>query len=259
MDRHEKRIRSAVEKGARIVCTQELFTSPYFCQTQTLEPFDTAEPIPGPITQRFSALAKELHVVIVVSLFEQGIPGVTYNTAVVLDADGSCCGIYRKSHIPQDPGYEEKFYFTPGDTGFQAFDTAYGKIGVLICWDQWFPEAARETALAGAEIIFCPTAIGWLPDEKGDQGQRDRRMWQNVQKGHAIANGCYWAVANRVGREGDIDFWGSSFVCDYRGEIIAQASEDREEILIADCDLDALKTHRRTWPFFRDRRHELYK
>jgi N-carbamoylputrescine amidase len=177
---------------------------------------------------------------------------------VVIDADGTLQQVYRKSHIPQDPGFEEKFYFTPGDTGFQACDTAYGRIGVVICWDQWFPEAARLTALDGAEVIFCPTAIGWLPEEKPSLGERQLRMWQTVQQGHAIANSCTWAAVNRVGTEGETEFWGSSFIADYTGQPVSTASVDREEILLADLDMRAQEEHRRIWPFFRDRRPDLY-
>lgn len=257
-DHHETLIRSAAAQGAQIICTQELFRTPYFCRSQDPSLFDLAEPLPGPTTERFSALAAELGVVLILSCFEHHMAGVAFNTAVVLDADGRFPGRYRKTHIPQDPGFEEKFYFTPGDTGFQAFDTAFGRIGVLICWDQWFPEAARLTALQGAEIIFCPTAIGWLPAEKAELGAKQLRMWRTVQEGHAIANGCYWAAVNRVGVEGETEFWGNSFVSDFTGTPLATASSDQEEILLADCDRKALEDHRRMWPFFRDRRPELY-
>jgi N-carbamoylputrescine amidase len=257
-EHHEQLIRSAAGKGAQIICTQELFRTEYFCQTQTPEKFDLAEAVPGPVTERFSALAAELNVVLILSLFEKRTAGRYHNTAVVLDADGSLCGTYRKTHIPQDPGFEEKYYFTPGDTGFQAFDTAFGRIGVVICWDQWFPEAARLTAMDGAEMIFCPTAIGWLPEEKAALGETQLRMWKTVQQGHAIANGCHWAAVNRTGTEGSIEFWGNSFVADYTGTLIASASADQEEILLADLDLLAQEEHRRIWPFFRDRRPEMY-
>lgn len=254
----EQQIRAAARQGARIVCTQELFRTPYFCCTQDPDRFDLAEPVPGPTTERFAALARELEVVLILSLFERHAAGIYYNTAVVIDADGQLCGRYRKTHIPQDPGFEEKFYFTPGDTGFQAFDTAAGRIGVVICWDQWFPEGARQTALKGAEVIFCPTAIGWLPEEKPALGESQLRMWQTVQQGHAISNGVYWAAVNRTGTEGGTEFWGSSFVADYTGTPVASASVEEEEILLADLDLRAIEEHRRIWPFFRDRRPEMY-
>lgn len=257
-DRCEELIREAAAKGAQIICTQELFLTPYFCRIQDPELFDLAEPIPGPGTERFQALAKELEVVLILSLFERRARGIYHNTAVLLDADGSYLGCYRKMHIPQDPGFEEKFYFTPGDTGFRAWDTAYGRIGVIICWDQWYPESARLTAMAGADIIFCPTAIGWLPDEKPTLGDRQVRAWQRVQEGQAVANGCYYAAVNRVGIEGETEFWGHSFVADYTGTLLAEGSSDREEILIADCDLTAQEDHRRMWPFFRDRRIDAY-
>lgn len=251
-------IRAAATAGAKIICTQELFDTSYFCRTQDPAFFDLAVPIPGPVTDRFSGLAKELGVVLVLSLFERRAPGIYHNTAAVIDADGAYLGKYRKMHIPQDPGFEEKFYFTPGDLGFQSWQTKYGKIGVIICWDQWYPESARLTALKGAEIIFVPTAIGWLPEEKRQLGESQRNAWLNVQQGHAVANGCYYAAVNRVGTEGDTQFWGTSFVADYYGEFVAEASEDRTEILYADCDLQALEEHRRMWPFFRDRRIDSY-
>ena len=254
----ETRIREAAAEGAQIICTQELFRTPYFCNVQDVACFDLAEAIPGPSTEQFGPLAKELGVVLILSLFEQRAPGLYHNTAVILDADGRLAGLYRKMHIPQDPGFEEKFYFTPGDTGFKAFDTQHGRIGVIICWDQWFPESARLTALDGAEIIFCPTAIGWLPEEKDEVGAEQRAAWQRVQQGHAVANGCYYAAINRVGTEENTEFWGSSFVADFNGKRIAEGSTDRSEILYADCDHHALEAHRRIWPFFRDRRIDAY-
>jgi len=254
----ESGVRQAAAGGARIIATQELFRTPYFCRTQDTALFDLAETIPGPSTERFCALARELGVVLVLSLFEKRAPGLCHNTAVVIDADGSLLGLYRKMHIPQDPGFEEKFYFTPGDTGFRAWDTRHGRIGVIICWDQWYPESARLTALQGAEIIFCPTAIGWLPEEKAALGASQRAAWMRVQQGHAVANGCYYAAINRCGTEGDTEFWGTSFVADYFGNLLAEGATDREDILFADCDLAAMEEHRRIWPFFRDRRIDAY-
>ena len=258
LDHHESLIRRAAAEGAQIVVTQELFLTPYFCRTQDPEQFDLAEPVPGPATERFGALAAELGVVLVLSLFERRAPGLYHNTAAVIDADGAYLGMYRKMHIPQDPGFEEKFYFTPGDTGFKTWNTRHGKIGVIICWDQWYPESARLTALSGAEILFVPTAIGWLPREKPTLGERQLRAWMRVQEGQAVANGCYYAAINRVGVEGETEFWGHSFVADYSGTLLAEGSYDREEILYADCDLKALEDHRRMWPFFRDRRIDAY-
>jgi N-carbamoylputrescine amidase len=258
LDELESLIRTAAGQGARLICTQELCLTPYFCRTQDPDLFELAEQIPGPTVERCSNLARELQVVLVLSLFEKARAGMYFNTAVVLDADGSLVTRYRKTHIPQDPGFEEKFYFTPGDTGFRAVDTAAGRIGVLICWDQWFPEAARCTAMDGAQLIVCPTAIGWLPEEKPSLGATQLRMWQTVQQGHAIANGCYWAGINRVGTEGDTEFWGSSFVADFTGTPIATASVEHPEILYADLDVQAQEKHRRIWPFFRDRRPEHY-
>jgi len=257
-DHTESLIRQAAAGGAKIICTQELFLTPYFCRVQDPSFFDLAEPIPGPSTDRFQALAKELAVVLIVSLFERRASGLYHNTAAILDADGSFLGVYRKMHIPQDPGFEEKFYFTPGDTGFKAWDTAYGRIGVIICWDQWYPESARLTAMDGAEIIFCPTAIGWLPEEKVELGERQLRAWKRVQEGQAVANGCFYAAVNRVGTEGDTEFWGHSFVSDYTGTLLAEGGEKDTEILYADCDRKAMEDHRRMWPFFRDRRIEAY-
>ncbi len=254
----EKMIREAAGKGAEIICTQELFLTEYFCKIQEPELFDLAIPIPGPVTDRFSALAKELGVVLILSLFERRTAGLYHNTAVVIDADGSIALTYRKMHIPQDPGFEEKFYFTPGDLGFQACDTAFGRIGVIICWDQWYPEAARLTALKGAQVIFCPTAIGGIDSEPQELTNLQRDAWINVQKGHAVANGCFYAAVNRIGREDETTFWGSSFVADYYGNLIAIGSTSDQEIVLANCDLDEIENHRRMWPFFRDRRIDAY-
>lgn len=247
-------IREAAAAGAKIICTQELFNTPYFCRTQDPACFDLAESVPGPTTDALAAVAGELGVVVVAALFERRALGVYHNTAAVIDADGSYLGKYRKMHIPQDPGFEEKFYFTPGDLGYKVWDTKYGKISVLICWDQWFPEAARMAALAGAEIIFYPTAIGWLSEEKEALGSAQHNAWECVQRGHAVANGCYVAAVNRVGMEGGTEFWGQSFVADFYGQILGRAPIDNEHLLIADCDLKALEEARRIWPFFRDRR-----
>ncbi len=251
-------IRRAAAGGARIICTQEMFTTLYFCRTQDTAHFDLAEPMPGPTTDTLRALAAELEVVIIAAAFEKRAPGLHHNTAAIIDADGSLLGLYRKMHIPQDPGFEEKFYFTPGDLGFRAWKTRYGTIGVLICWDQWYPEAARLTAMQGAEILFYPTAIGWLPAEKDALGAAQYTAWETVQRGHAVANGCFVAAVNRIGIEGETEFWGQSFVSDYCGQLTAKASVDQEEILFADCDLKAMEDHRRIWPFFRDRRIDAY-
>ena len=248
------RIREAAAGGAQIICTQELFTSAYFCRTQDPALFDLAEAVPGATTDSLAALAAELEVVIIASLFERRAAGVYHNTAAVIDADGSYLGKYRKMHIPQDPGFEEKFYFTPGDLGYKVWDTRFGKISVLICWDQWYPEAARLAALGGAEILFYPTAIGWLAEEKAELGSAQHSAWETVQRGHAVANGCYVAAVNRTGTEGDTEFWGQSFVADFYGQIIERAPVDAEAIVFADCDLHALEQMRRIWPFFRDRR-----
>ena len=255
---HVALIRDAAARGAQIVCLQELFNTPYFCITQDTELFNLAEAVPGPTTEALAPLAKELGVVIIVPLFEKRGPGLYHNTAAVIDADGTVLGKYRKMHIPQDPGFEEKFYFTPGDLGFRSWRTAHGNIGVLICWDQWYPEAARLTALAGADILFYPTAIGWLPEEKAALGQAQHNAWETVQRGHGVANGCYVAATNRVGTEGRTQFWGQSFVSDPYGEIVARASVEKEEVLLADCDLAKQRAFRRIWPFFRDRRIDAY-
>ncbi len=220
-ERTEAAIRRAAAGGAQIICTQELFTTEYFCRTEECDLFDLAEAIPGELTAAHQKLAAELGVVIVASGFEKRATGLYHNTAWVIDADGTYMGMYRKMHIPQDPGFEEKFYFTPGDLGYKAFDTKFGRIGVLICWDQWYPEAARLTAMQGAEILFYPTAIGWLPEEKPLLGAQQHCAWETVQRGHAVANGCYVCAVNRVGTEGESEFWGQSFVADYYGQIIA--------------------------------------
>ena len=254
-------VREAAGKGAQIVCLQELFRSQYFCQTEDHRYFDLAEPIPGPSTERLSKLAGELGVVIVASLFEKRAEGLYHNTAAVLDADGTYLGKYRKMHIPDDPQYYEKFYFTPGDLGFRAWDTRFGRIGVLICWDQWYPEAARLTALSGAQILFYPTAIGWLPAEKQEHGAQQQSAWETIQRSHAIANGVYVCAVNRVGHEGDpaggIEFWGGSFVSDPGGRVLVRGGTG-EEVLTASCDLSKVNASRTHWPFFRDRRIDAY-
>ena len=253
------RIEEAAAKGAKIIGLQEMFTTKYFCVTQDPKNFDLAEPIEtGPSVTELAKVAKRLGVVIVAPLFEARGSEVYHNTAAVIDADGSVLGKYRKMHIPQDPGFEEKFYFTPGDLGFRTWKTAHGNIGVLICWDQWYPEAARLTALGGAQILFYPTAIGWLPEEKAALGHAQHNAWETVQRGHGVANGCYIAATNRVGIEGRTQFWGQSFVSDPYGEIVARASVEKEEVLLADCDLARQREFRRIWPFFRDRRIDAY-
>ena len=253
------RIEEAAARGAKIVGLQEMFTTKYFCIDENLDRFDLAEPIPaGTTTQELCRVAARLGVVIVAPLFEARGSEVYHNTAAIIDADGTFLGKYRKMHIPQDPCFEEKFYFTPGDLGFRAWETAFGKIGVCICWDQWFPEAARLTALAGAQILFYPTAIGWLPEEKAALGAAQHCAWETVQRGHAVANGCYVAATNRVGVEGRTEFWGQSFVANPYGEIVARASADKEEVLVAECDLALQREFRRIWPFFRDRRIDAY-
>ena len=255
-------IETAARKGAQIICTQELFRSQYFCQSEDHKFFELAEPIPGPTTQALQKLAKKLRVVIIGSLFERRAAGVYHNTAVIIDADGALLGKYRKMHIPDDPLYYEKFYFTPGDLGFRTWQTRYGKIGVLVCWDQWYPEAARLTALQGAQLLFYPTAIGWHPDEKAEFGERQHDAWETVQRAHAIANGCYVVVPNRIGHERlsgkGIQFWGQSFVAGTSGEILARASVDKEEVLVVPVDLDNVDTTRTHWPFLRDRRIDAY-
>ena len=253
------RIEEAAAKGAKIIGLQEMFTTKYFCINQDPKNFDLAEPIEtGPSVTELAKVAKRLGVVIVAPLFEARGSEVYHNTAAVIDADGTVLGKYRKMHIPQDPGFEEKFYFTPGDLGFRTWKTAHGDIGVLICWDQWYPEAARLTALGGAQILFYPTAIGWLPEEKAALGHAQHNAWETVQRGHGVANGCYVAATNRVGTEGRTQFWGQSFVSDPYGEIVARASSEQEEVLLADCDLVKQREFRRIWPFFRDRRIDAY-
>lgn len=253
----------AAKQGANIICTQELFRSQYFCQNEDHENFKLAEPIPGPSTQAFQKIAKKYGVVIVASLFEKRASGLYHNTAVIIDADGSLLGIYRKMHIPDDPLYYEKFYFTPGDTGFRAWNTKFGKIGVLICWDQWYPEGARLTAMQGAEILFYPTAIGWHPQEKAEYGVNQHGAWETIQRSHAVANGCYVAAINRIGVETPIggpgiEFWGQSFVAGTSGQILAKASVDREETMLVPIDLDKVDVTRTHWPFLRDRRIDAY-
>ncbi len=263
------RIREAARGGAQIVCLPELFRTQYFCQREELALFDLAEPIPGPSTERLSALARELRVSIVASLFERRAPGLYHNTAVTLNAHGELASVYRKMHIPDDPLYYEKYYFTPGDLGFRAVDLEVGRVGTLVCWDQWYPEGARLTALQGAEVLFYPTAIGWHPAEKEEFGTAQYEAWQTIQRSHAIANGLYVVAANRVGMEqGDIlgnraegaglEFWGGSFIADPFGRMIAKASHDKEEILVATVDLRLIEETRRNWPFLRDRRIDAY-
>ena len=251
------KIREAANSGAQIICLQELYRSLYFCQQFDEKQFDLAESIPGQTTQELSDLAAELDIVIIASLFEKRADGIYHNTAVVFDADGKNLGIYRKSHIPDDPGFYEKYYFTPGDTGYKVFKTRYGAVGVLICWDQWYPEAARLTALKGAQILFYPTAIGSLPNEDDDVKNEYMQAWETIQRSHAVANGCYVASVNRVGTEDNITFWGESFVCGPFGKYLARAG-DQEEIIIAECDLSLIDSQRRTWPFLRDRRIDTY-
>jgi len=256
-------IREAASRGAQIICLQELFRSLYFCQAEDHKYFELAEAIPGPTTDHLRSIASELGVVIIASLFEKRAPGVYHNTAAVIDADGSYLGKYRKMHIPDDPLFYEKFYFTPGDLGFQAWDTRFGRIGVCICWDQWYPEAARLTAMRGAQILFYPTAIGWHPSEKAAHGARQHSSWETIQRGHAIANGCYVAAPNRWGLEtpegGDgIEFWGQSFVCDPAGQILAKAPCDSDAVMVVEADLDFVDTQRTHWPFLRDRRIDAY-
>jgi N-carbamoylputrescine amidase len=271
-----ERIREAARLGANVVCLPELFGTQYFCQREELALFDLAEEIPGPSTARLAEVAREARVAIIASLFERRAPGLYHNTAVTLDSDGAIAGIYRKMHIPDDPLYYEKYYFTPGDLGFQAVDTAFGRVGTLVCWDQWYPEGARLTALRGAEVLFYPTAIGWHPAEKDEFGGAQYDAWQTIQRAHAIANGVYVAAVNRVGLEhgevklerGDVlgnraagpglEFWGGSFLADPFGRVIAQASHDAEEILLGEIDLRLIEETRRNWPFLRDRRIDAY-
>lgn len=270
LSRQVKLVEQAARQGARIICTQELFRSKYFCQAEDHRFFKLAETIPGPSTDAFTTIAKKHKVVIVASLFEKRASGLYHNTAVIIDADGSILGIYRKMHIPDDPLFYEKFYFTPGDTGFRSWETAYAKIGVLICWDQWFPEAARLTALQGAEILFYPTAIGWHPSEKEEYGKAQHESWELIQRSHAVANGCYVCAPNRIGlekilgadgrpvSEEGIEFWGQSFVASPNGQVIERAGREDEQTLIVPCDLDAVEFSRTHWPFLRDRRIDAY-
>jgi N-carbamoylputrescine amidase len=263
------RVREAARQGAEVVCLPELFRAQYFCQREDIRLFDLAEPIPGPSTDCLGAVAREENIVVVASLFERRAPGLYHNTAAILEKDGRVAGLYRKMHIPDDPLYYEKYYFTPGDLGFRAFDTTAGKIGTLVCWDQWYPEGARITAMKGANVLFYPTAIGWHPHEKEEFGTAQYEAWQTIQRAHAIANGVYVAAVNRVGHEhGDIrgnraegpglEFWGGSFLADPFGRVIAKAAHDREEILLGEIDLAAMEDTRRNWPFLRDRRIDAY-
>lgn len=262
-------IEKAAKQGAQIVCTQEIFTTQYFCQVEDHQFFDLAEPMPGPSTDALCKIAKKHGIVIIGSLFERRARGLYHNTAAIIDADGSMLGLYRKMHIPDDPLYYEKFYFTPGDTGFKAWQTKYAKIGVLICWDQWYPEGARLTALDGAEILFYPTAIGWHPREKTEYGKAQHDSWELMQRAHAVANGCYVCAPNRIGHEhilvdkkpvskDGIQFWGQSFIAQPNGQVIKRASIDREEVIVAECDLAKVEFARTHWPFLRDRRIDAY-
>ncbi len=254
----------AAKKGAQVICLPELFRTQYFCQKEDVSIFDLAETIPGPSTGTMKKAAKKNKVVIVVPIFEKRAAGVYHNSAVIINADGNVAGLYRKMHIPDDPAFYEKFYFTPGDLGFKSFDTKYGNIGTLICWDQWYPEGARLTALQGASVLFYPTAIGWHPHEKEKYGKAQFESWQTVQRGHAIANGVYVAAVNRIGHEitvpgtPGLEFWGSSFICDPQGVILAQGSVNKEEVVMAEVDLNHIEDIRRNWPFLRDRRIDAY-
>jgi N-carbamoylputrescine amidase len=268
--RQLKLVEQAAKDGAQIICTQELFRSQYFCQAEDHRFFKLAEPIPGESTEAFAKIARKYKVAIIASLFERRSRGLYHNTAAVVDADGSLLGTYRKMHIPDDPLFYEKFYFTPGDNGFRTWDTKHGKIGVLICWDQWFPEAARLTAMQGAEILFYPTAIGWHPSEKAEYGKAQHDSWELIQRSHAVANGCYVCAPNRIGLEkvagadgkpvnkDGIEFWGKSFVCGPNGQIIQRAAVAKEEVLIVPCDLEKVEFSRTHWPFLRDRRIDAY-
>jgi N-carbamoylputrescine amidase len=264
LQRAISRIEDAARAGAEVICLPELFRSQYFCQREDAALFDLAEPVPGPTTDALGEVARQTRTVVVAPIFERRAPGLYHNSAAVIDADGEVVGLYRKMHIPDDPAYYEKFYFTPGDLGFQAFDTRAGRIGTLICWDQWYPEGARLTALRGASLLFYPTAIGWHPHEKEAFGAAQREAWRTVQRGHAIANGVYVAAVNRVGHEAPpgsgagIEFWGSSFICDPQGVVVAEAAVDEEEILLGEIDLARIEEVRRNWPFLRDRRIDAY-
>ena len=255
-----EKTREAAQKGANIVCLQEIFTSLYFCDVEDPQNFNLAEAIPGPTTERFQALAKELNIVIIASLFEKRAKGIYHNTTAVIDADGSYLGKYRKMHIPDDPGYYEKYYFTPGDLGYKVWDTKYGKLGVLICWDQWYPEAARITSLMGAEILFYPTAIGWDTSEESEIINKEQyEAWQTIQRSHAIANGVHVVSVNRVGTEEGQQFWGGSFVSNPHGRLLYLASHDKEEVHVEEIDSEITEYYRTTWPYFRDRRIDSYK
>jgi len=261
----EFRVAAAADAGAQVICLPELFRSQYFCQREDAAHFELAEPLPGPSTRALAKIAKQKKVVVIAPVFERRAAGVYHNSAAVIDANGSVAGIYRKMHIPDDPAYYEKFYFTPGDLGFVAFDTRMGRVSTLICWDQWYPEAARLAALQGASVLFYPTAIGWHPHEKAQVGEAQRDAWRTIQRGHAIANGVYVAAVNRVGLEkptegegAGIEFWGSSFIADPFGVVLKEASTDREELVLAEVDPERLEETRRNWPFFRDRRIDAY-
>jgi N-carbamoylputrescine amidase len=263
--RAEQKIREAAKRGAQVICLHELFAGEYFCRTEDTELFNLAETVPGPTTERLSSVAKEAKAALVVSVFERRAAGVYHNTCAILDADGTYLGKYRKMHIPDDPLYYEKFYFTPGDLGFLNFDTKYARIGVQICWDQWYPEGSRLTAMKGAQVIFYPTSIGWHPHEKAKFGAAQLDSWKTIQRAHAVANGVYVAVVNRVGFEGKpekgdpgIEFWGNSFVADPSGQVLQEASNDKEEILVVECDPAKSEETRRNWPFFRDRRIDAF-
>ena len=258
LERAIERIRESAAGGAQVICLQEIFNTQYPCQAEEHSRFELAEAIPGPTTIALQKIAKECHVVIVVPLFEKRAPGLYHNSAVVLDADGTVAGLYRKMHIPDDPLYYEKFYFTPGDLGFLAFKTRYAKVGVCICWDQWYPEAARLTAMQGAELLFYPTAIGWIPGEREVYGASQYSAWQTMMRSHAIANGLFVGAANRVGMEGEIQFWGGSFLADPYGNLVAQATHDGEASVVVSCDLSLINTARTHWPFFRDRRIDAF-
>ena len=258
LDKHIEKIREAAAKGAQIVCLQELFGSLYFCDVEDHDNFNLAEAIPGPTTEVFEKLAKELNIVIVASLFEKRAAGLYHNTTAVIDADGKYLGKYRKMHIPDDPGYYEKFYFTPGDTGYMTFDTKFAKIGVLICWDQWYPEAARITALMGAEILFFPTAIGWAKTQDQATNEEQYNAWQTIQRSHSVANGVHVVSVNRVGVEGDMLFWGGSFVSNPFGRLLYLAPHDKEEVHVQEIDINKSEYYRTHWPYMRDRRIDSY-
>ncbi len=265
LDRAAERVEEAARRGAEVVCLPELFRSPYFCQREDAALFDLAETVPGPSTERLSAVARKTGAAVVVPVFERRAAGLYHNSAAIVDSDGKLAGLYRKMHIPDDPAFYEKYYFAPGDLGFRAFDVAAGRIGILICWDQWYPEGARLTALQGAAVLFYPTAIGWHPHEKARHGEAQRDAWKTIQRGHAIANGVYVAAVNRTGHEpgqpgqAGLEFWGTSFLCDPFGVVVAEASPDREEILVAEIDLGRIEEVRRNWPFLRDRRIDAYR